>query len=387
MPMIIPRVRSISTPIAHGEHGDPTCWEFNESEQSPKEDRSWEPINVLVVNSALSQAQKPNGICSRNTLMPGSHSVCRIPRCRRLDLRPLPIRRSDDLLGGLEKSWRIGNVVRGLGLIGVFIGLMAAAGDLLGGRPGILRGLGLGLIAVCGAWWFSDRIVIRFSGARILGEHAAYELNAMLEDLADRAAIRVPLLYVVACPQPNSFAVGPTPRRATIVVTDGLLSLMEPAEIRAVLAHELTHISRRDTQASSIAGATASVIFSVGVLARRLVRRPGSESPDGSQDPNASITAVPAGLARFARSSKRECAADCGGSSLTGDPEALAKALMRIHGYTQVVPMPMKLACASAWLVDPLGARIEGGSRKSSRLSVGDRVACLRAISSERVAT
>ena len=134
-----------------------------------------------------------------------------------------------------------------------------------------------------------------------------------------------------------------------------------------MLAHELTHIRRpRDTQASSIAGTTASVIFSVAVLARRLVRRRGTESPDGSQVATASITRVSAGLVRFAPSSKQECAADCGGSSLTGDPEGLARALMRIHGYTRVVPMQMRLACTgSAWLVDPLGDRIEGASRNS----------------------
>ena len=110
--------------------------------------------------------------------------------------------------------------MRGLGLIVVFTGLMAAVGDLLGGRPGILLGLGLGLIAVCGTWWFSDRIVIRSSGAQLLGEYAASELNMMLDELADRATMPVPRLYVVACPQPNSFAVGRTPRRAAIVVTD-----------------------------------------------------------------------------------------------------------------------------------------------------------------------
>src|SRR6185312_7034024 len=108
------------------------------------------------------------------------------------------------------------------------------------------------------------------------------ELKPMLDELADRAAIPIPRLYVVACPQPNSFAVGRTPRRAVIVVTDGLLSLLEPTEIRAVLAHELTHISCRDTQASSIAGATTSAIFSTAVLARRLVRRRGTERADGS---------------------------------------------------------------------------------------------------------
>lgn len=276
--------------------------------------------------------------------------------------------------------------MRGLGLFAVFTALLAVCGDLLVGRPGILLGVGLSLIAVCGTWWFSDRIVIRKSGAQLLGEHAASELNTMVHELADRTAIRVPRLYVVACPQPNSFAVGRNPRHAAIVVTDGLLSLLEPAEIFAVLAHELTHISRRDTRVSTMAGATASVIFSIVAMARRLARCRGAEIPDGPQIVGNPITPVAAGLVRFAQSRRRECAADCGGSNLTGHPEVLAKALMRIDRYARVVPMRMELACASAWLVDPLGDRVGAAWRNSSHASVVHRVACLRAISSERVA-
>jgi heat shock protein HtpX len=318
--------------------------------------------------------------------MRDSRSDCRRPPCPQHGLRRLPIRRSDHRFQRLAKNPPIGNVVRGIGLFGVFAGLMAAGGVLLVGRQGIPLGLGLSLMAVCGTWWFSDRIVIHSSGAQLLGEHAVSELNTMLRELADRAAICVPRLYVVACPQPNSFAVGRTPRHAAIVVTEGLMSLLEPAEIRAVLAHELTHISRRDTLVSSMAGATAIVIFSVAVLARRLARCRGAKIPDGPQVTGDSITPVAAGLVHFALSSRRECAADCGGSNLTGDPEALAKALMRIQGYAQVVPMQMKLACASAWLVDPFGGRVERAWLNSSHASVGDRVACLRTISSERVA-
>jgi heat shock protein HtpX len=294
---------------------------------------------------------------------------------------------SATLFGFTEKNPAVEKAARSVVELGVITGSLVVCGELLGGHSGILLVLGFGVLALGGAWWFSDGIVIRWSRAHLLGGHAASELNTMLDELSRRAAIPAPRLYVVQSPQPNAFAIGRTKRHAAIVVTEGLFSLLEPSEVRAVLAHELTHICRRDTLVSSIAGATASTIFSVAELARRRVRRSGPRGREGPGTVVASVTRFAAGLLHLATSRRRESAADRGGSDLTGDPEALARALTRIDRYAVVVPMEVTLAYASVWVVNPIRDRVESASLFSTNPTVADRVDRLAVCSSQRVVT
>lgn len=285
-----------------------------------------------------------------------------------------------------HKAPAIGTAARSAAVVGAIAGSIIACGEVLGGHLGILLGLGVGVVAVVGMWWFSDRIVIRSAGAQSMDGHAASDLNRMLRELAQRATIPVPRLYVAPNSQPNAFAIGRTQRHAAIVVTEGLLSLLEPTEIRAVLAHELIHISRRDTVVTSMAGATARGIFLVTELPKHYQRRRGSACQEDPGIVVASLTSVAAGLLRFALSGSRESAADRGASDLTGDPEALARALTRIHGYVQVVPMEMTLAYASPWVVNPLRNGVEASWLFSTHPTVADRIGRLRSRPSQRAA-
>ena len=290
------------------------------------------------------------------------------------------------MIGSTEKSLAIENAVRGAIFLGVIGGLIVACGGLLGGHIGLLLGLALGMTFVAGTWSFSDRLVIRASGARCVDGQPT-ELDTMLTELSFRAAIPTPRCYVTPSPQPNAFAIGRTPRHAAIVVTEGLLSLLDPAEIRAVLAHELMHIRRRDTLMTAMAGAALSEVFAVVELTRHfppLRRRRHKEGPGIAL---ASCTQLVIGLVRHARRSCRESDADRDGSDLAGDPEALARALWRIDRYTQVVPMEMPLAHVSNWVVNPLGDRDGKAWLFSTVPPLTDRIDRLRGAKSERMAT
>jgi heat shock protein HtpX len=154
----------------------------------------------------------------------------------------------------------IGNIIKSAALLGIIGGLMVACGGLLGGRPGVLIGLGLSVTVIGSLWWFSDRLAIRAAGARVLDPCEAPGLHAILTELTQRASMTPPRLYVSQSAQPNAFATGRATRHASIVVTEGFLALLNPNEVRAVLAHELAHIRRGDTLLTSVAGAVATAI-------------------------------------------------------------------------------------------------------------------------------
>jgi heat shock protein HtpX len=289
-----------------------------------------------------------------------------------------------DLSGSTDSSAAIENTLRTVVLLGAVGVSIVVAGGLLAGHIGVLLGFGLGALVVSGCWWFSDRLVIRACGAQLLDAPA---ISTVLTELSRRAAIPPPRFYVVSSPQPNAFAAGRTPGNAAIVVTEGLLSLLEPREVQAVLAHELIHIRRRDTLVTSMAGATASGAFAIAELVKRSRPRRTMSHMGGPGLVVTSVTRVGARVLGFALSNDRESGADRGGSDLTTDPEALARALTRIEEYAQVVPMEMTLAHVSAWVVNPLGARSDRAWLFSTDPPVVKRIDRLRARPGRRVAT
>jgi heat shock protein HtpX len=261
--------------------------------------------------------------------------------------------------------------------------LIVVCGGLLGGHVGVIIGFGLGVTVAASSWWFSDRLAIRAAGARVLEASEAAGLHAMVNELAQRAASRPPRLYVSPSPQPNAFATGRSPRHAAVVVTEGLLALLEPTEVRAVLAHELAHVRHRDTLLTSVAGAVATAISAFANLALLSKLIGGRNHEDGPGPLGAVLVAlvapVAAGLLQLALSRSREYQADRAGADLTNDPEALARALERIGCYVDVVPMELMPAQASAWVVNPLGAGVDFARLFCTHPALGDRIARLRA--------
>lgn len=289
-------------------------------------------------------------------------------------------------VGFIEERLATRNTVRSIVALVVIAGSIAAFGGLLGGQVGLLVGISLGVTVVGCSWRLSDRVVIRASGARPLGGSATDGLHTTLTDLSLRAGIPTPRCYVTQSPQPNAFAIGRSPRQAAIVVTEGLLSLLQPAEVRAVLAHELIHIRRRDTVTTAMVGAALSVVFAVAELVGCVLPMKRHGDPKGLEPAPAAGTLVMSSLRRAQRSC-RESDADRGGSDLCGSPEALARALARIDLYAQVVPMERRLAHVSHWVVNPLGHRGGRTWSFSRRTPLADRIDRLRCTQPERVAT
>ena len=253
---------------------------------------------------------------------------------------------------------------------------------LLGAMSALILGLGalvapqaLGLFAVLalamnlGAYFFSDRIVLRMHGASEVTTDEAPELHAIVAELAVAAGIPKPRVCVMPEEQPNAFATGRSPDKGVVAVTEGLLRLLDRRELRGVIAHELAHIKNRDILVSSIAAAAATMITYIaqtlgfGAMFGGGSRDEESESGSGITGLVAIFVApLAATLIQFGISRSREFLADETGARICGDPEALARALAKLEDAAGVVPVETADATASLFIVNPFG-----GARTMSR--------------------
>jgi heat shock protein HtpX len=190
------------------------------------------------------------------------------------------------------------------------------------------------------AYFYSDKIAIRASGAVPVTEAEFPELYQVVRGLADRAGIPMPRLYVSPSPQPNAFATGRNPENAAVAVTQGILPILDRRELEGVLAHELSHVQNRDILISSVAATIGAVITWLAYLAYFM---PIGGDDDEGGNPFAGLLMVilaplAAGLIQMAISRSREFGADSTGAQLTADPMALASALRKIEAYARGTP-------------------------------------------------
>ncbi len=281
------------------------------------------------------------------------------------------------------------NHLKTFALLGGLTALLVVAGDRLapGAMPIVLL-LAIGMNV--GAYFFSDRLVLRMHGARELDPSSAPELYRTVADLSARAEIPVPKLYLIDDLQPNAFATGRDPAHGVVAVTEGLLRSLSPREVRGVIAHELAHIRNRDVLVSTIAACVAGAITWMAQLAGLFGA--SSQNDEDAPSPLASlamllVAPVAATLIQLGISRSREFLADETGARIAGDPMGLANALARLETAAQVVaPATARPATASLFIVNPFA-----GANRMSRLfsthpSTEERIARLEALAGRRLA-
>ena len=266
-------------------------------------------------------------------------------------------------------------LLAGLGGVCMFIG------QLLGGTSGLVIGLLIGLGMAGGSYWFSDKLAIRSAKAVEVSAEQMPQYHAIMGDLAMRAGLPMPRLYVSPNPQPNAFATGRNPANAAVCVTEGLLQTLTWDEIQGVLAHELAHVRHRDILIGSVAAAIAMGITFVASMARWAMIF-GGRSDDGDNNPIVALAMlilapIAGGLIQAAISRSREYEADAAAARMIGNGEPLARALEKLEAGAERVPAHVNPAEASAYIVNPLRGRAMS-NLFSTHPPAAERIARLR---------
>ena len=239
------------------------------------------------------------------------------------------------------------NKLKTLILLSTLTALLIWTGQALGGAPGMWLALVLAAVMNIGSYWFSDRIVLRMYHAREAGPQEAPELYEMVRDLATRASIPMPRIYIIPEEAPNAFATGRNPKNGVVAVTEGLVRILDKSEVAAVIAHELAHIRNRDTLIMAVAatiGGALSTLSNMAMWGSLFGGGNQSSEDDEYGSPSAGLLGMliapfVATLIQMSISRAREFMADEAAAQVTGMPLALARALRKIEVWSERVPM------------------------------------------------
>jgi heat shock protein HtpX len=281
-------------------------------------------------------------------------------------------------------------------LLATLTAVLIWAGDALGGQAGLLTALVFAGIMNFGAYWWSDRLILRMFGAEEVTEREAPVLHQLVRDLALRGGIPMPRVYVIPEVAPNAFATGRNPQHAAVAVTDGLMQVLEREELEGVIAHELGHVKNRDTLIMTVAATIAGAVSMLAHLGHMAFLFGGSRSSDereeGGRQPLAAllgiiVAPIAAVLIQTAISRSREFLADEAGARLCRNPRALASALRKIEALSHARPMTAgSPATAHLFIVNPFS---RGGVLRlfSTHPPTEQRVARLELLAREGLAS
>jgi len=249
-------------------------------------------------------------------------------------------------------------------LLAALTGLLLGIGQLWGGQRGLMFALVLAGAMNLASYFFSDKISIAMSGAQAIPREEAPRLYAIVERLAAKANVPPPKIYLIPTDSPNAFATGRDPSHASVAVTRGILDLCTDEEIEGVLAHELGHVRNRDILTSAVVATIAGAITLIarmvywGELFTGFGGGRDDERRGGALSALAMIIVAPlaAMLIQLAISRSREYEADATGAHITGNPQALARALEKIDQWSKRVPMNVSPSMAHMFICQPLTA-------------------------------
>jgi len=256
------------------------------------------------------------------------------------------------------------NMLKTTLLLALLTGLIMWIGEFLGGSQGLVIAFVFAVVMNFGSYWFSDKLVLAMYNARPVGMNEAPDLYRIVQNLATRAQMPMPKLYIIPSDAANAFATGRSPEHAAVAVTEGIMRLMSWDELEGVLAHEISHVRNRDILISSIAATLAGVIMMLANMMRWAaifggVSRDDREEGGGILGLLAMTILAPlaATLIQLAISRSREYQADASGAELLHNGEPLARALEKLETAVERVPLQANPQTAHLFIVNPLTGR------------------------------
>jgi heat shock protein HtpX len=256
------------------------------------------------------------------------------------------------------------NIVKTGLLLGVLTGLLMLIGGYFGGQKGVVIAFIFAMVMNFGSYWFSDKLILRMYKAQEVSESQAPELFAMVKNLALKASLPMPKVYIIPEDTPNAFATGRNEHHAVVAVTEGILRILNRDELEGVIAHELAHIKNRDMLIGSIAATLAGAIVMLANMAQWAAIF-GGASRDNDEEGGgivglilmAILAPIAATIIQMAISRSREYLADEGGARVSKKPYGLAGALEKLSRASQAVPMDANPSTAHMFIVNPLSGK------------------------------
>jgi len=265
-------------------------------------------------------------------------------------------------------------------LTALFMGIGYSFGGAGGAMIALLVAAGMNLFT----FWNADKIVLRMHGAREVDAASCPEFVGLVRDLAMRAGLPMPRVYVIDSPHPNAFATGRDPQHAAVAATTGLLGMLNRDEIAGVMAHELGHVRNRDTLIMTV---TATIAGAISMIANFGMFFPRSDNERGgglAMIAAMIVAPLAAMIVQMALSRHREYGADRAGAEISGKPMALASALAKLARGAERIPNPVVAqnpAAAALYIVPSFGGR--GDNLFSTHPDTGNRISALQAMAEQ----
>lgn len=277
------------------------------------------------------------------------------------------------------------NTVKTAILLAALTALFGVVGYMLGGTTGMVIALGIAVVTNLFAYWNSDKLALAAHGAFEVDERTAPELVRMVRDLANRAGLPMPRVYLIDNPQPNAFATGRNPENAAVAATTGILQTLSYDELAGVMAHELAHIKNRDTLIMTVSATVAGAIATLAQFGFLLGGRDSDRPNPVVMIATALLAPIAAMILQMAISRSREYDADRTGAEISGQPMALASALAKIAGSVAHIPNPdaeRHPATAPLFIINPLSGH-GMDNLFSTHPATENRIAALQALAQE----